>query len=104
MTFKYRALALGCFAAMGLVGNAHAVKVAGELLEVYGNIYPQYQTVTFGDSSATGSAVSTLTGGKTGAQTNTRVAGAVSATRLNSVNSYIGFKGQKNSQRPDLGL
>ena len=103
MTFKYRALALGCFAAMGLAGNAHAVKVAGDLLEVYGNIYPQYQTVTFGDSSATGSAVSTLTGGKTGAQTNTRVAGAVSATRLNSVNSYIGFKGQKTASGLTLG-
>ena len=103
MTFKYRALALGCFAAMGLAGNAHAVKVSGDLLEVYGNIYPQYQTVTFGDSSATGSAVSTLTGGKTGAQTNTRVAGAVSATRLNSVNSYIGFKGKKTASGLTLG-
>ena len=103
MTFKYRALALGCFAAMGLAGNAHAVKLAGDLLEVYGNIYPQYQTVTFGDSSATGSAVSTLTGGKTGAQTNTRVAGAVSATRLNPVNSYIGFKGKKTASGLTLG-
>ena len=41
MSFKYRALTLGCFAAIGLAGNAHAVKVAGELLEVYGNLYPQ---------------------------------------------------------------
>lgn len=103
MTFKYRALTLGCFAAMGLMSNAHAVKVSGDLLEVYGNIYPQYQTVTFGDSSPTGSAVSTLTGGKTGTPTNTGVAGAVSASKLNSVNSYIGFKGQKTANGLTLG-
>jgi len=103
MTFKYRALTLGCFAAMGLVGNAHAVKLAGDLLEVYGNLYPQYQTVTFGDSSATGSAVSTLTAGKTGAQTNTFKAGAVSANKFTPVNSYIGFKGQKTVGELTLG-
>ena len=50
MTFKYRALTLGCFAAMSLAGTAQAVQLAGDLLEVYGNVYPQYQTVTFGDS------------------------------------------------------
>jgi hypothetical protein len=103
MTFKYRALTLGCFAAMGLAGTAQAVQVAGELLEVYGNVYPQYQTVTFGDSSATGAAVSTLTGGKTGAQTNTFKAGAVSATKLNPVNSYIGFTGKKTIDGLTLG-
>jgi hypothetical protein len=103
MTFKYRALALGCFAAMGLAGNAHAVQVAGDLLEVYGNLYPQYQTVTFGDSSATGSAVSTMTGGKTGAQTNTFKAGAVSSNKIIPVNSYIGFKGKKSVGELTLG-
>ena len=103
MTFKYRALALGCFAAMSLAGTAQAVQLAGDLLEVYGNVYPQYQTVTFGDSSATGAAVSTLTGGKTGAQTNTFKAGAVSATKLNPVNSYIGFTGKKTIDGLTLG-
>jgi len=103
MTFKYRALALGCFAAMGLAGTAQAVQVAGDLLEVYGNLYPQYQTVTFGDSSATGSAVSTMTGGKTGAQTNTFKAGAVSSNKIIPVNSYIGFKGKKSVGELTLG-
>ena len=103
MTFKYRALTLGCFAVMGLAGNAHAVQVAGDLLEVYGNLYPQYQTVTFGDSSATGSAVSTMTGGKTGAQTNTFKAGAVSSNKIIPVNSYIGFKGKKTVGELTLG-
>lgn len=103
MTFKYRALTLGCFAAMGLAGTAQAVQVAGDLLEVYGNLYPQYQTVTFGDSSATGSAVSTMTGGKTGAQTNTFKAGAVSVSKIIPVNSYIGFKGKKSVGELTLG-
>ena len=103
MTFKYRALTLGCFAAMGLAGTAQAVQVAGDLLEVYGNLYPQYQTVTFGDSSATGSAVSTMTGGKTGAQTNTFKAGAVSSNKIIPVNSYIGFKGKKTVGELTLG-
>jgi hypothetical protein len=103
MTFKYRALTLGCFAAMSLAGTAQAVQVAGELLEVYGNLYPQYQTVTFGDSSATGSDVSTLTKGKTGTQTNTFTAGAVSVSKIIPVNSYIGFKGKKTSGDLTLG-
>ena len=103
MNFKYRALTLGCFAAMGLAGTAHAVQLAGDLLEIYGNVYPQYQTVTFGDSSATGAAVSTLTAGKTGAQTNTFKAAAVSANKLTPVNSYIGFTGKKTINGLTLG-
>ncbi len=103
MNFKYRALTLGCFAAMGLASTAQAVQVAGELLEVYGNVYPQYQTVTFGDSSATGAEVSTLTGGKTGAQTNTFKAAAVSSNKLTPVNSYIGFTGKKTIDGLTLG-
>ena len=103
MTFKYRALTLGCFAAMGLAGTAQAVQVAGELLEVYGNVYPQYQTVTFGDSSATGAEISTLTKGKTGAQTNTFAAGALSANKLTPVNSFIGFTGKKTVEGLTLG-
>ncbi|MFM1948203.1 MAG: hypothetical protein RL706_224 [Pseudomonadota bacterium] len=103
MTFKYRALTLGCFAAMGLASTAQAVQVSGDLLEVYGNLYPQYQTVTFGDSSATGSTVSTLTGGKTGAPTNTFKAGAVSVSKIIPVNSYIGFKGKKSVGDVTLG-
>lgn len=103
MTFKYRALTLGCFAAMSLAGTAHAVQIAGDLIEVYGNLYPQYQTVTFGDSSATGAEVSTLTKGKTGAPTNTLTAGAASVSKIIPVNSYIGFKGKKTTGDLTLG-
>jgi hypothetical protein len=103
MSFKYRALSLACFAAVGLAGTAQAAQVAGELLEVYGNIYPQYQSVSFGDSSATGAEVSTLTKGKTGAQTNTFAAAAVGVSKFTPVNSYIGFKGQKTVDGLTLG-
>ncbi len=96
MKLKYHALAIASMAAAGFAGTAQAVQVAGELLEVYGNIYPQYQSVSFGDSSATGTALSNLTGAKSGSPTNTFKAGAIDSKKFTSVNSYIGFKGQKN--------
>lgn len=96
MKLKYHALAIASMAAAGFAGSAQAVQVAGELLEVYGNIYPQYQSVSFGDSSATGTALSNLTGAKSGSPVNTFKAGAADTKKFTSVNSYIGFKGQKN--------
>mgnify|MGYP006170009225 FL=1 len=96
MKLKYHALAIASMAAAGFAGTAQAVQVAGELLEVYGNIYPQYQSVSFGDSSATGTALSNLTGAKSCSPTNTFKAGAIDSKKFTSVNSYIGFKGQKN--------
>ncbi len=102
MKFKYRALALGCFAAIGLVNTAQAVPIAGELLELYGNIYPQYQKSSFSDGF-TGTARSHMTGGSsaaapvvTAAQAATQSTGAISKSQLNWVNSYIGFKGKKS--------
>jgi hypothetical protein len=95
MTFKYRALTLGCFASHGFgwhsASGASRGRVARSLRQPLSTI-PNW---TFGDSSATGSAVSTMTGGKTGAQTNTFKAGAVSSNKIIPVNSYIGFKGKK---------
>ena len=94
MKFKYHAMTLGCLAAMGLASTAHAVDLAGGLLEVYGNMYPQYQQTTFSDAG-TGGTTSTMTAGN---NTPTAVAAATkqSTTKINWVNSYIGFKGQKN--------
>lgn len=95
MKLKHHALAIASLTALGFAGSAQAVQVAGELLEVYGNIYPQYQSVSFSGSSATGTALSNLTGAKSGSPTNTFKAAAADAKKFNSVNSYIGFKGQK---------
>jgi hypothetical protein len=96
MKLKHHALAIASMTALGFAGSAQAVQVAGELLEVYGNIYPQYQSVSFSDSSATGTALSNLTGAKSGNPTHTLTPAAIDVQKLNSVNSYIGFKGQKS--------
>jgi predicted porin len=95
MTFKYRALALGCFAAIGLVNTAQAVPIAGELLELYGNLYPQYQNTSFGDA-AFGAPRSQMTGGLVApGVVPATTATPVGKNQLNWVNSYIGFKGKK---------
>jgi predicted porin len=97
MKFKYRALAaVGCFAAMGLTSTAQAVPIAGELLELYGNLYPQYQNTSFGDA-AFGASRSQMTGGLvTPGVVPAATATPVGKNQLNWVNSYIGFKGKKS--------
>lgn len=91
MKFKFGLVTAGCLAAMG---SAHAVQVAGELLEVYGNFYPQYQITSFGDG-ATGTQQSTMTTGLTTPATPTTATTKPNVTQVNWVNSYLGFKGQK---------
>jgi predicted porin len=95
MKLKHHALAIASMTALGFAGSAQAAKVAGDLLEIYGNIYPQYQSVSFSDSVATGTAQSNLTAAKTGSPTTTFKAAAADATKLTPVGSYIGFKGKK---------
>jgi predicted porin len=96
MKFKYHALAaVSCFAAMGLASTAQAVPIAGELLELYGNLYPQYQFTNFSDS-ANGTPLSTMNAGLVTPGTQRLTVGPVNKTQLNWVNSYIGFKGKKS--------
>ena len=96
MKFKNHALTLVSFAAMGLASTAQAVPIAGDLLELYGNLYPQYQTTSFTESS-TSAARSHMTGGLAtpGFQPAVAAPAAISKNQLNWVNSYIGFKGKK---------
>ena len=97
MTFKYRALTLGCFAAMGLAGNAQALELAGGALEVYGVLYPQYQSTSV--SGGTTSIASTATSmGKV------TYAAQADKTQLSSVNSYVGFKGAKSFGNTEVGF
>ena len=95
MKFKTRALTLACLAALGMAQSAQAVEVAGKLLEVYGNVYPQFQNSSYTDSVAAGTASSNMTSGKAAAGTTALTAAAVDKTQLNWVNSYIGWKGEK---------
>lgn len=97
MKFKYRVLALtlgGTFA-IGLASTAQAVPVAGDLLEVYGNIYPQYQNSSFGDA-AVGTAQSQMTRGAVTLVVLPATATPIGKNQINWVNSYIGFKGKKS--------
>jgi len=95
MKFKTRALTLACLAALGMAQSAQAIEVAGKLLEVYGNVYPQFQNSSYTDSVATGVMSSNMTSGKAAAGTSTFKAAPIDKTQLNWVNSYIGWKGEK---------
>ena len=95
MKFKTRALTLGCLAAIGMAQSAQAIEVAGKLLEVYGNVYPQFQNSSYTDSVAAGTPSSNMTSGKAAAGTTAFTAAAVDKTQLNWVNSYVGWKGEK---------
>ena len=92
MKIQKRAVSLACLAVLGMAGSAQAVQVAGEALDVFVYLYPQYQTTTYGDTT-TGQ-LSTLTAGKTGAAPGSG-AGKINQTGVNWVQSYVGFKGQK---------
>jgi predicted porin len=94
MKFKHGLVTAGCLVAMGLAGTAQAVQVAGELLEVYGNFYPQYQITSFADG-ATGTQQSTMTTGLNTPATPAVATTKPNVTQVNWVNSYLGFKGQK---------
>ncbi len=94
MKFKHGLVTAGCLAAMGLAGTAQAVQVAGELLDVYGNFYPQYQITSFADG-ATGTQQSPMTAGLNTPATPTAATTKPNVTQVNWVNSYLGFKGQK---------
>jgi predicted porin len=92
MKIQKRAVSLACLAVLGMAGSAHAVQVAGEALDVFVYLYPQYQNTTFGDTTT--GPLSTLTAGTT-TPTNGSGAGKISQTGVNWVQSYVGFKGQK---------
>ena len=88
MTFKYRTLTLGCLAAMGMAGAAHSVELAGGALEVYGNLYPQYQSTSVSGGTTSIASSATSMGKVT-------YAAQPDKTQISSVGSYVGFKGRK---------
>lgn len=101
MKFKHGLVTAGCLAAMGLAGSAQAVQVIGETLEVFGNLYPQFQVTNSADGALVGT-IATSPGGPstmtTGQNTpTTGPAGTVTPVKqqVNWVNSYVGAKGQK---------
>jgi len=94
MSFKIRAVTLGCMAALGMGFNANSAEVLGKTLEVYGSLYPEINNITYTDAVA-GNALSTMSAGKvtpgvSAAKTK------VSKDQINWSQSYIGVKGQKS--------
>jgi predicted porin len=92
MNIQKRAASLACLTTLGLAGSAHAVQVAGEALDVFVYLYPQYQTSSYGDTTT--GPLSTLTAGTT-VPTNGNGAGKISQTGTSWVQSYVGLRGQK---------
>lgn len=103
MRFRHGLLAASCLAAIGATGTAQAMQVAGEYLEIYGNLYPQFQETRFSGSVATGTPASNLTKGLKAASTTTFADSPNSKTQFNTVNSYVGLKGQKAFGDMSLG-
>ncbi|PIT83416.1 hypothetical protein B9Z40_07165 [Limnohabitans sp. 15K] len=85
MKLKHHALAIASLAALGIVTTAHAAKVGADF-EVYGNLYPQYQ------SSSYDGGTSTATSALPKASKSTAL---VDKTQVTPVNSYIGFKASR---------
>ena len=65
MKFKLSRIALLCLSSMGVMSQVHAVQVAGENLEVYGNLYPEYNITSYGDASPAGTASNSMQSKKT---------------------------------------
>lgn len=95
MKFKFGLVTAGCLAAMGLAGTAQAIQVMGDAVEIYGNLYPQYQITTNTDGSS-GVPLSNMSKGLVtpGIQA-AAPAGPAGKTQINTVNSYLGIKGVK---------
>ena len=84
MKLKHHALAIASLATLGMVTTAHAAKVGADF-EVYGNLYPQYQSSSFSGGTTTSATVLPKS-------TKTVLA---DKTQVTPVNSYIGFKASR---------
>ena len=95
MKFKLSRVALVCLSTIGVVSQVHAVQVAGDNLEVYGSLYPEYDVTTYGNGSAAGSASNSMQSKKTVAGTLAAQTTPMQKTQIAWSQSYIGFKGKK---------
>lgn len=84
MKLKHHALAIASLAALGIVTTAHAAKVGADF-EVYGNLYPQYQSSSFDGGTTTSATV----------LPKSTKAVLADKTQVTPVNSYIGFKASR---------
>lgn len=93
MKLKQHAVALGCLAALGLAGTAQALEISGNLLEVYGSLYPEYNKISYTNGVA-GNALSTMNAGLV-APGLSKDSTKIGKDQINWSQSYIGVKGVK---------
>jgi len=103
MKFKLSRIALLCVSTMGVMSQVHAVQVAGENLEVYGNLYPEYNITSYGDASPAGTASNSMQSKKTVAGNLAASTAPLQKTQIQWSQSYIGFKGRKSVDDLTLG-
>jgi predicted porin len=95
MKIKMNHVALASLALICMVESSQAMQVAGENLEIYGTLYPEYNVTNYTDGSATGTASNSMQSKKVTPGTLTQQLAPIQKTQLNWSQSYIGFKGVK---------
>jgi|CryBogDrversion2_11_1035321.scaffolds.fasta_scaffold07962_2 predicted porin len=103
MKFKLSRIAFLCLSTLGVVSQVQAVQVAGENLEVYGTLYPEYDVTTYGDGSAAGTASNSMQSKKTVAGNLAASTTPLQKSQIAWSQSYIGFKGKKSVDDLTLG-
>jgi hypothetical protein len=103
MKFKLSRIAFLCLSTLGVVSQVQAVQVAGENLEVYGTLYPEYDVTTYGDGSAAGTASNSMQSKKTVAGNLAASTTPIQKSQITWSQSYIGFKGKKSVDDLTLG-
>ena len=103
MKFKLSRIAFLCLSTLGVVSQVQAVQVAGENLEVYGTLYPEYDVTTYGDGSAAGTASNSMQSKKTVAGNLAAPTTPLQKSQIAWSQSYIGFKGKKSVDDLTLG-
>lgn len=89
-------IALASIALIGIVKSSQAMQVAGENLEIYGTLYPEYNVSNYTDGSATGTASNSMQSKKVTPGTLTQQLAPIQKTQLNWSQSYIGFGASSN--------
>jgi predicted porin len=95
MKIKMNHIALASILFITLLKSSQAMQVAGENLDIYGTLYPEYNVTNFTDGSPTGTASNSMQSKKVNPGTLTQQLAPIQKTQINWSQSYIGFKGIK---------
>jgi predicted porin len=104
MEIKMNHVALASLALICMVESSQAMQVAGENLEIYGTLYPEYNVTNYTNGSATGTASNSMQSKKVSPGTLTQQIAPIQKTQLNWSQSHIGFKGIKTFGEYKIGF